>query len=162
MITRIRADYQDMPDAAFPKLVRLHKEKEVAECPESALQSYAEAVLRAKRLPYLHLPLGMFKALFKSPTVAPYIKRILKDYLAGWPDLIIILPITTQQNLCVCLELKTTIGKLHGLQKVRSKEMAWIIARSRGEIDRAIKKAEWMAEHMRQDLKTTLPEEMAA
>ena len=130
----------------------IRQDKARAECPESELQDYADALLEAKGIPFLRLPAGMFKVIFANPAIPIHHKAMLKDALAGWPDNLTILPISPRFNVCLCLELKTTTGKLHGMQKTRAKEMAWWVARDREEISRAIAKLEWLAVNLKRDL----------
>jgi hypothetical protein len=135
----IRPDYKrECPDMRFPKMSRAKHHKAKA-APESVLQDFTNKYLQLKGLTYLRLPESLFAAIFRNPNIDVWIKRHIKEAIAGWPDNLVLLPIGNGLNLALALELKSETGKLHGEQKVLDKQIELLVARTPESVESAIK-----------------------
>ena len=96
--------------------------------PESALQKQAEDYLDAFQIDYIRVPDNFFKWVkMKAPN---YIQIAFFKIFGGIPDLQITAPINDKYNLCLMVELKSKVGRLHGKQIRNAKRQKWQISRS--------------------------------
>lgn len=128
-----------------------------AECPESALQSYADDLLAWKKIWFIRFPDGFLR--WMKLHAPAHIQAIFFNQVGGkLPDNLIMIPIAPGMFLAAKLELKTQdskgreVGKLHGKQKRYATEEEWMIARSPEQIDRAVEMVEGIAEKIKLEL----------
>ena len=146
---RIRADYQGF---AFPKFVRMRGKKK-AKRPEAVAQGQVNALGDVLGIPYLRLPESLFVSIFASPSVPIHVKRHLKDAIAGWADNIFFLPVSDRFALACFIECKNDVGKLHGMQKTRSRELPYNIIREQADAQELLMDFKSRAETMRRIFK---------
>lgn len=125
---------------AFPKKSWLHNsnsQKVRAEIPEDTLQRYANEAIDLRKWLYLRFPDGFLT--WMKLSAPPWISKIFFGQWGGkQPDNIILVKIGPGMFLAAKMEIKTTIGKTHGKQKVYAKDEEWLIVRSPEQINRAL------------------------
>jgi len=128
---------------------RSGKDKKISvTVPESALQQQMDDMLNAYRIKYIRIQDSQWKWLKRiemmldnskttNEQIGSTIRKTFKGFdftfkksFAGLADNILIEPISDNYNLCLCAELKTTTGKLHGKQKLFEKKVAVQVLRS--------------------------------
>ena len=135
----VRPDYKrNCPDMAFPKMARA-KHVKVKAAPEAELQEFTNAYLKTCGITFLRLPESLFASIFRNPAIPVWIKRHIKECIAGWPDCLCLLPIGNGLNLALALELKSATGELHGEQKTMDAQIELVIARTQEQVIENIK-----------------------
>jgi hypothetical protein len=130
----VRPDYvRECPDMAFPKMRRA-KNRKTKCAPESALQGFTNAYLKAKGLTYLRLSEALLANIFRNPQIPVYIKRHIKESVAGWPDNLVLIPLGNGLNLAMALELKREDGKLNAAQRMMDKEIELVVSRTQDDV----------------------------
>jgi hypothetical protein len=104
------------------------KVKTTVTVPESALQQQMDDLLEAYQIKFIRIP-DVIWAWLQCNASQGVLKFFQKTF-GGIPDNVCIVPISKEYNLCLCAELKTEIGKLHGKQKQFEKEVAVQVLRS--------------------------------
>jgi len=137
----IRSDYAGR---AHPKMKRVKKRpSKKALTPEDRLQGAADELLTLYHWVHLHLPDGMFRAIKSHPRLSEGVKINLLTELRSWPDNMPFLPIGKYKGVSFCLspliENKSDIGKLHGQQKIRNRELGYNVCRTVEDIQNIIK-----------------------
>ncbi|MCD6106803.1 MAG: VRR-NUC domain-containing protein, partial [Caldisericaceae bacterium] len=98
----------------FPKKSYTKKRKKASnKTPESALQKFCEDYLELNGIAYIRIPDHVYSFIFSSSIIPVWIKKLVAAYLAGLPDLTILL----KDGRYICVELKSQTGKLRGNQK---------------------------------------------
>ena len=98
---------------------------------ENPVQKFAEHYLELKGIAYIRIPDELWMFLMSSWSKAPeWLKKLCSKYLAGWSDLIPIIPITDKYGLVCLIECKSKKGKLHGKQKRMARELNYQIIRN--------------------------------
>lgn len=99
----------------FPKTPRKRRPRrpKLGKSPESALQQLAEEYLQVKGIRYIRIPDGIYEHMTTCPRVRMDQRGALSQYMAGQPDLIILL----DDGRYICLELKRKGGRLHLSQR---------------------------------------------
>jgi len=125
----------------------------MAHTPESELQAWCDDYLINKRISFIRLPDGFWGWLYYNGTEK--IKKWFRFCFGGIADNTCFIPITDKYSLCLHLELKTKIGKLHGRQKIEAQILPWQIARSTKEIEDIINKFQEDAKKIKKHLDNT-------
>jgi len=98
-------------------------------CKEADLQRQAEEYLQVQGIPFIRVPDAIYKAIFSSRTIKPYIKALISRFIKGLPDLIILDPAGRWNRAC-CIELKSATGKLSQGQKNFAKRVNVVVKRN--------------------------------
>lgn len=96
---------------------------------ESSLQRQCEEYLDLHRITYIRVPDAIYKAIFGTTDIKPHIKRLISSFIKGLPDLTILIK-GVKYNQALCVELKTSKGKLSQGQKSFAKNVNVHIVRS--------------------------------
>ena len=103
----------------IPRIKKVKKAPAKVTMKEKQLQSIVEQYLDALGLAYFRIPDQVLKALRWS--AGPGIGRLVSEYFAGWPDLMIFKGKGVELR-CLPLELKTEAGKMsQGQVKIQAK-----------------------------------------
>jgi len=149
-----RKPRSDQKDFAYPKMVRKSVRKSrKAKTPEDIIQGVVDTLLDLYHVPYLRLPANLFRGLFGNPQIPIWTKKHLKLAIAGWPDNMAFLPLDDKYCLCCMIENKSDIGKLHGMQKIRSKELPFNICRTQEDALKLIDEFKEMADKIKDGMK---------
>jgi len=111
-----------------------------AECPEKALQVYANDAITLRRWSYIRFSSALMGWLKRcSPD---WVQRAFFKQVAGkMPDNLVLVPLGKGRFFAEKVELKTqdkkgrAVGKLHGKQKIYAQAEEWPIARSPEQIN---------------------------
>ncbi len=95
--------------------------------PEKIIQKQAEELLDIKSEFYIRIPDSLLCFIMNTPTVPMYIKKIVSNFFAGLPDLIIFKR-TENATICFPLEIKTENGKLSQAQKKVQSRIGTIVS----------------------------------
>lgn len=114
----------------FPRKVRLRPANKKVSMPEKDIQAAVENYLYSKGIDkFVRIPDVLNRYIFARPDVPLWIKRWIKLYIKGMPDLII--PHPTKRHgkymIALPLELKTEAGKLSHAQAVWGRVWGTII-----------------------------------
>lgn len=93
--------------------------------PESSLQSICDEYLDTLGITYLRIPDALYRAIFASHSIKPYIKKMISDYVKGRPDTTILHP----DGRYLCVELKSAKGKQTQGQKNFAKRIPVTVVR---------------------------------
>ena len=115
------------PKTAPPK-------RNIAEAP---LQKFTDDYLSSLNLKYFRIPDGVWRWLHFNAHGG--ILAWFRWCFGGMADNTIFIPIG-EYSLCLHLELKSTVGKLHGRQKAEAKALPWKIARTPEEVMEHVQK----------------------
>ncbi len=120
---------------AFPKMKTVKvKPEQVNKMPEEQLQNGVDQLLQANHLSYLRLPSNMFRAIHADRNISNRMKAWILHELSGFADNMIFKYLCQSGDVhigLVChIENKSETGKLHGKQKIRSKELGFNECRS--------------------------------
>jgi len=99
-----------------------------AAMPEAALQSFVDDYLEANRIKFIRIPDQFWRFLYT--TARPGILAGFRKIFGGQADNTAFIPISDKYSLALHLELKSTVGRLHGRQKIEAKKLPWQIART--------------------------------
>jgi len=106
---------------------RIKRKKSMLNIPELALQKQCNDTLDAYRIRYIYIPDNIHRWI--TMNAPEEIKIFFRKVFGGIPDNVCFIPIGDKYNLCLCLELKSAKGHLHGKQKHWEKELAVQISR---------------------------------
>jgi len=112
----------------FPKKKWQKKTPEYLAVSEDAMQDQANDLLAAYGIEYIRIPDGIWRWLqLNAPA---HVQAFFKSTFRGMADNVCMIPISDKYSLCLCLELKSAKGKLHGKQKEKNAALAWQVSRS--------------------------------
>lgn len=97
---------------------------------EIDLQRQCEQYLQLVKVPFIRIPDQVYKSIFGNTHTPPYLKRLVSQFLKGLPDLIVMKKQDDKHCLAICIELKTSKGKLSQGQKNFAKELPLIVIRN--------------------------------
>lgn len=83
---------------------------------ENVIQRKVERYLKSYGLKFLHIPDALLMFLMKNPLVPMHIRKFVKEYFSGLPDLLIFHKNSEGHNFCLLLELKTEAGVVSTVQ----------------------------------------------
>ena len=98
---------------AQPKQGIRKKAKARAKVPEKIIEEQVESLLDNLGLKYIRVPDSIYSAIFGNSYIKPYIKKMISVFIKGLPDITVLL----RDGRYICIELKTTAGKLSQGQK---------------------------------------------
>ena len=101
------------PTGAVPKPTPKKIAKARAKVPEKVIESQVESLLDNLGLKYIRVPDAIYRAIFGSGNIKPHIKALISTFIKGLPDITVLL----KDGRYICIELKTTAGKLSQGQK---------------------------------------------
>jgi hypothetical protein len=143
--------------AAYPKAKWLQPAKSPTmrpECPEAALQTYANDAITLRRWAYIRFDSRLMWWL--KANAPGWIQGLFFSQVAGkLPDNVILVPLSPGKFLAVKLELKTqdkkgrSVGRLHGKQRHYAEVEGWYIARSPEQIDAVLDEVQAEAEKIK-------------
>lgn len=109
-----------------------------AKVPESVIEEQVEELLDNLGLKYIRIPDSVYGAIFGSPKIPIWIKTLASSFLKGLPDITVLL----KDGRYICIELKTSAGKLSQGQKTFAKavgEKNYHVKRSADEVVELLK-----------------------
>jgi len=96
----------------FPKKGK-HKKVSRGRTSEHKLQKLCEDYLIVNNIAFIRIPDAMYRAVFGTPGIPPYIKAMIAEFVRGVPDITIL----RDNGTYTCVELKTATGKQSTGQK---------------------------------------------
>lgn len=103
---------------------------------EEPVQVFCEYYLKLKGIDFIRIPDQLwFWIKNKCPQ---WLLMVCSKYLAGWCDVIPIIPISDKYGLVCMVECKSQKGKLHGKQKNMAKRLNYQIVRSEEDVIKTI------------------------
>ena len=116
--------FKGLSGALIPKAKEPRTPKK-AVIPERTIQAQCEAWLRVKSLFFIRIPDSMNRGIFANPEIPLWTKKHISDFIKGIPDLTIL-----KDGRYLCVEIKTTIGKLTHEQEQVLKVTGCLMVRS--------------------------------